>query len=87
MNFFVVFVCSTPSASSIASLEGFSTNLFPEKSQRNPTTMQDLSETTQHDTSDERHVTTGSCLFLQSGYIWPGGGVVLPYVAYMGMCC
>ena len=74
MKFFDLCVClfnsatkleSPPSASSIiASLEGSSTNLFPERPQGNLRTMQDSSETTQHDASNETPITTGRCLFL-----------------------
>ena len=77
MNFFVFCVCMFNSATKlespssaraiIASLEeGSSTSLFPEKSQGNPTTMQDSSETTQDDSSNERPVTAGSCPFFLS---------------------
>ena len=78
MNFFVFCVCMFNSATKlespslaraiIASLEeGSSTSLFPEKSQGNPTTVQDSSETTQDDSSNERPVTAGSCPFFLVG--------------------
>ena len=77
MNFLDFCVClfnsatkleSTSSASSIiASLEeGSSTSLLPEKSLGNLTTIQDSSETTQHDASNETPITAGRCLFLSA---------------------